>query len=142
MSESLKQKAKTLPEWHVEVRKKGETDCGCCSSIGTKDACCDCAVILSWHPKFIEVSVAQQELGQIETRLAEEVMKYKLDLERERGLLKQKLGEYVEKLKEEEKIIETGNYGFDNPLTSVIHAKLDTCKVVREKLEELLSNGS
>ena len=54
--------------------------------------------------------------------------------------LKQKLGQYVEKLKEEEKILETGNYGFDNPLTSVIHAKLDTCKVIREKLEKLLEH--
>jgi len=74
MSESLKQKAKTLPEWHVEVRKKGETDCGCCSSIGTKDACCDCAVILSWHPKFIEVSVAQQEIDDCRTEATKELL--------------------------------------------------------------------
>ena len=103
----LEEKAKTLPEWHVEVRKKGETDCGCCSSIGTKDACCDCAVILSWHPKFIEVSVAQQEIGRLNTELCdkdveildgmtrEENWKKERDrLERECGLLKQKLREF------------------------------------------------
>jgi len=104
MSESLKEKAKTLPEWHVEVRKKGETDCGCCSSIGTKDACCDCAVILSWHPKFIEVSVAQQEIDKLKTfrdnaykKWCESEDKIKVLLE-ERGLLKQKLQTFYDTL--------------------------------------------
>jgi len=106
---SLKEKAKTLPEWYVEVRKKGETDCGCCSSIGTKDACGDCAVILSWHPKFIEVSVAQQEIA-TQVEKAKDPLQIKINalqlailsiykpkiesLERERGLLKQKLREF------------------------------------------------
>jgi len=99
MSESLKEKAKTLPEWHVEVRKKGETDCGCCSSIGTKDACCDCAVILSWHPKFIEVSVAQQEIDKLKTFRDNAYTKWcdsQAELERERDSQKQKLGQFQE----------------------------------------------
>jgi FtsZ-binding cell division protein ZapB len=104
MMDKLEEKAKTLPEWHVEVRKKGEKDCGCCSSIGTKDACSDCAVILDFHPKFIEVSVAQQEIDE-HGKNNEALAKVCSDLndtierlERERGVLKQRLQEHVKRL--------------------------------------------
>ena len=44
--------------------------------------------------KWVRLSDALIYLGETETQFAEEVMKYKLDLERERGLLKQKLHQF------------------------------------------------
>ena len=83
MSESLKQKAKTLMEILEERNKFRDS----ISLFNVKN-----------QEKWVRLSDALIYLGETETQFAEEVMKYKVDLERERGLQKQKLQAFYDTL--------------------------------------------
>jgi hypothetical protein len=70
MNEVLKKKAKTLPEWNKDFLKRGEVNCGCCSVLGTKDACSDCAEILSKHALLVQLKDVEELLKEEEAKPA------------------------------------------------------------------------
>lgn len=88
---SLKNKAKTGSEIEIEL---GSIKC---MNIGTAKQKIgrDKRLQTLLEKKWVTLSDAQKELGEIETQFAEEVMKYKLELEKERSELKQKLRQWM-----------------------------------------------
>lgn len=63
---SFEAKAKTIPEWIKEFRKKRIQDCGSCIVIGTKEACLDCQEVLSKQPKLILLKDMEKEIWKLE----------------------------------------------------------------------------
>jgi hypothetical protein len=79
MMDKLEEKARTQDE----IKEQ-------CKICDFYDSDTECSVLCQQN-KWVRLEDALIYLGETETQFAEEVMKYKLGLERERGLLKQKL---------------------------------------------------